>query len=558
MNTYNYAKTILAILMSMISAQSTSAPTEIEIHPMNANDTCTEEFENVANSLQPGDELILHGGIYTQGCRRAITVTGTPENPITIRAAVNENPILTRPQNPNHNYSSNNIEIIDSSYLIIKGLRFKGGSSGVRIIGGDHITLEENEILETGNNGIALNTSNTDAFILRRNHIHHTGLLDGSVGTTEGEGIYVGCNSASCIASNHLIENNYIHHLRGTSSGGNDGIEIKPGSFGNIIRNNIIHDTTIGTRFPCIFVYGAGVSENTVEGNTLWNCGEAIQVAADAVIQNNLIFNSDVGITATPHVQVPQSKNVTIANNTVYGHSTCLHIRWATATNMTLANNAIYCPGNEALNAKGLDKETHTIRSNFVEGSLVGVSIDNNQIYDGGTSTEVFTDPVTFNFWPLPDTVLIGTADPGYVPSTDFNETPRITAPYDIGAYETLGQGVNPDGQAKASSKDGPITSDSDNDGIPDNSDNCTEAPDPDQRDTNGDGYGNLCDADLDDNGNTDLFDLTLYKQAYGSKLGEAAYNPDADFNGDGKIDLLDLAILKSLYLSPPGPNGGL
>lgn len=97
------------------------------------------------------------------------------------------------------------------------------------------------------------------------------------------------------------------------------GHEGQSGSFGNIIRNNVIHDTNIGTRFPCIFVYGGGSALNIVEGNAMWNCGEAIQVVADAVVRNNLILNSDVGITAAPHEQVAQMRNVTIANNTIYG-----------------------------------------------------------------------------------------------------------------------------------------------------------------------------------------------------------------------------------------------
>jgi hypothetical protein len=57
-----------------------------------------EEFENLANGLKRGDVLILHGGTYTQTCRRAITVNGTAANPITIRAADGEAPIVTRPQ----------------------------------------------------------------------------------------------------------------------------------------------------------------------------------------------------------------------------------------------------------------------------------------------------------------------------------------------------------------------------------------------------------------------------------------------------------------------------
>lgn len=43
--------------------------------------------------------------------------------------------------------------------------------------------------------------------------------------------------------------------------------------------------------------------------------------------------------------------------------------------------------------------------------------------------------------------------------------------------------------------------SDQDNDGIPDNQDNCLLAFNPTQFDSNGDGYGSACDPDLDNNG---------------------------------------------------------
>ena len=42
---------------------------------------------------------------------------------------------------------------------------------------------------------------------------------------------------------------------------------------------------------------------------------------------------------------------------------------------------------------------------------------------------------------------------------------------------------------------------DHDLDDVPDAKDNCPHDPNPDQRDTNGDGLGNLCDPDFDDDG---------------------------------------------------------
>jgi hypothetical protein len=402
---------------------------------------CNEEFENIANTLKPGDELILHGGTYSQSCRRAITANGTAAQPIVIRAADGESPILTRPAD--NIDTQNNIEIVNSSYLIIRGLHFQGGSSGVRFIGGHHITLENSEVYETGNNAIAINSGGTyDTFTIRRNHIHHTGLS--TSGTTEGEGMYLGCNNNDCRVINSLIEGNYIHHLRGTSDGGNDGIEMKVGSYANIIRNNVIHDTNIGMKFPCIFVYGGGAGINIVEGNTMWNCGEAIQVVSDAIIRNNLILNSSVnGISSAPHSQVAQMKNVTIVNNTIYGHPDCLYIRWAGATNMILANNAVYCSGNTAVNASGLTGAGITVKSNFIEGNLSGATIDGTKFFSGGSANAAFINPQSVDFWPSPTSVLLGKADSAFVPVLDFNETTR-TGPFDVGAYETEGLSSNP------------------------------------------------------------------------------------------------------------------
>ena len=93
--------------------------------------------------------------------------------------------------------------------------------------------------------------------------------------------------------------------------------------------------------------------------------------------------------------------------------------------------------------------------------------------------------------------------------------------------------------------------SDTDNDGVPDNSDNCILVPNSSQNDSNGDGYGNICDGDLDNLGGVVNFgDLALFKGLFGTA------NPDADFDGTGGVvNFGDLAIFKGLFGSPPGPS---
>ena len=427
---------LLVLLAVGMPSSDIAAGRTVEIHPAVAGQQ--EEFENVASALEPGDELVLHGGTYWQEGRRAITVKGEPDQPIVIRAAEGESPLLTRPEDQIDKH--NNIEVIDCCHLVIRGLRFRGGSSGVRFIRGHHVTFEDCEISHTGNNALTMNSGNCEAFVVRRNHIHHTGLSQ--TRPTEGEGMYIGCHSGSCITTNSRIEGNYIHHLRSTSVGGNDGIEIKFGSYGNIVRDNVIHDTTIGRQYPGIFVYGGGKDLNIVEGNAIWNAGEGIQVVSDAIIRNNIIFDcSATGITAAPHAAVPHVRNVTIVNNTIVAHPVGVRIRWSKADNMVFSNNAVYCSERTAIDASGIAAQT--LSANYVSGALTGVQMDNRRFCAGRALSAAFAAPAEHDYWPQLGSVLVGNADPAFTPDTDFNHTTR-KPPFDVGAYDLGRHVANP------------------------------------------------------------------------------------------------------------------
>ncbi len=92
---------------------------------------------------------------------------------------------------------------------------------------------------------------------------------------------------------------------------------------------------------------------------------------------------------------------------------------------------------------------------------------------------------------------------------------------------------------------------DSDGDGTDDVADNCLLIANPDQRDTDGDDYGNACDADLNNNLVVSFGDLALFKSVF-LQTGDLA----ADFNGDNTVNFGDLAVFKSAFQQPPGPSG--
>lgn len=91
---------------------------------------------------------------------------------------------------------------------------------------------------------------------------------------------------------------------------------------------------------------------------------------------------------------------------------------------------------------------------------------------------------------------------------------------------------------------------DSDADTVRNTMDNCTLVVNTNQRDTDSDGYGNICDPDLDNNLIVNAADLALFKPLFFST------DPNADFDGNGTVNAADLAILKAMFFKPPGPSG--
>jgi hypothetical protein len=91
---------------------------------------------------------------------------------------------------------------------------------------------------------------------------------------------------------------------------------------------------------------------------------------------------------------------------------------------------------------------------------------------------------------------------------------------------------------------------DTDVDGVPDHLDNCALTPNLGQEDTDGDGCGNACDCDLDNDCTVGPSDFGLFKSAWFSTPANPRWNPDADFNSDLAVGPADFGIFKSRWLT--------
>lgn len=104
---------------------------------------------------------------------------------------------------------------------------------------------------------------------------------------------------------------------------------------------------------------------------------------------------------------------------------------------------------------------------------------------------------------------------------------------------------------------------DRDGDGLADDEDNCLAQPNPDQRDADEDGFGNLCDPDVDGDGVvTTSWGRTTPLAERGDlewialAAREEVYDPKLDLDGDGAVDASDVAIATLWLFLPPGPSG--
>lgn len=387
-------------IVVLLSVTSVAGATVREIFP-------GDSFKAAVESLAPGDTLIVHAGTYPEsGARTRITAVGTASQPIIVQGADGEaRPVITRPP---ESTPQNTINIEGAAYVTIRHLEITGNGDGINMSGEPHhITIEDNEIHDI-DVGINFRSSMHD-IVVRRNHIYNT---DGTA-----EGMYVGCNNAACAVSESIIEQNWIHDTRGSQG---DGIEIKYGSWGNIIRDNVIHDAN----FPCVLAYGVTDANldrpNLIEGNVVWNCGQSIDVIADAIVRNNIVFGT---LETQTHSQVPVQRNVAIINNTVVG--SVIFRGWggsSVASSLTLANNVVY--------------------GGSISGQPAAAVTAANLQYAAGTPG-IFVDADQRDLWPAVGSPLISAAAAVHTPATDFNGSVRA-APFDVGAYESDGLGSNP------------------------------------------------------------------------------------------------------------------
>jgi hypothetical protein len=380
-----------------------------------------DDVRAILQGLVAGDEVIFLAGVHLTTGFLEVTWAGQPGAPIIVRAADGARPII-------EGVSSQNVININGAHFEVRGLDIRGGSHGLRLGTVSDATFEDLKVHDVADVAISCNRpgNRCERITVRGCELFNTG-----AGGSPGEGMYLGCNDAACVVADSVFEDNYIHDIGGSQG---DGIELKTGSYGNVVRDNVI----IGTQYPAVTLYGFpdGAGErNLVEGNFIWGTGDnGVQVVGQAVVRNNVIIQSGASGIASKPSQGYAPHDLLIAHNTVLGAGdTCMRgNEWAAGDGLVVVNNAFYCEGGTAIKLpQGLDPSAvwaGNVHLGTNQGpadvSALGVSVAAD-----------LTDASAWDLYPTDASALIGAGDPLYAEAVDFNGTPRDANP-DAGAYE--------------------------------------------------------------------------------------------------------------------------
>ncbi|MBD3248189.1 hypothetical protein GF382_02775 [Candidatus Falkowbacteria bacterium] len=318
------------------------------------------DLNKVIDELGPGNTLVVRSGVYRVPFWSIADLHGTAEAPITIKA---QGKVIIE----GFSKAFNVLEMRDVSYVDLEGFEIKSSAQTLSGIDGVHISGHLSHNINFRNlkihdvSGRGLRVSALEA--------HDLSIADSEIFNCEATAIVFGYPD-KYVVYNSEIKNNYIHHCpKDGYRRGYYGIQIREGSFGNAIDNNVMHDIGSHNKAGINVYYGPGAGAgdaagkaNIVRDNILWNGrNQGVAVISDAVIENNIIFNTDIGLALMDYfensaVGASAIENLVVKNNIIFScPETGVHVYdWSEADDsVVFSDNLIYQPGASDLAVRG-------------------------------------------------------------------------------------------------------------------------------------------------------------------------------------------------------------
>ena len=319
------------------------------------------DYRQYLKQLQPGDTLILEGGVYQRGLP-IHGLVGSAERPIIIRGGDDDLPPLFVGQR-----GHNTVSIIDSAYVTIAGLTLDGRSQPINAVKAEgharwahHITLEN---LVIRGYGVSQQMVGISTKCPSWNWVVRNNVIIGA-----GTGMYFGNSDGSDAFVGGLIEHNLVVNSRGYNlqikhqNRREDVPGMPQGDEQTVIRHNVFSKAAGGSQEmprPNVLVghwplTGPGQDDRyAIYGNFFYqNPTEALfQGEGNIGLYNNLLVN-DHGdaVHIQPHNDIP--RRVDVFFNTVVSAGTGIRVLQPEAEVAQLASayiqrvvaNAVFSP----------------------------------------------------------------------------------------------------------------------------------------------------------------------------------------------------------------------
>lgn len=374
------------------------------------------DLDAEAAALNPGDTLVLSAGTYSGGDFDISGKNGGASQWFTIKGADGETVVLD-----GGGAAVNIVNLYNSSYVKLQNLELKSGDDGVKInTNSHHISIENCYIHDVTGVGVNVQAYETSYMEVTDCEIAYCGSC----------GCYWGRSGGDGPVHHSRLAGSYVHHCGDSTTG--YGIQIKMPGYANVIEDNVFHHVA-GSSRAGIAVYFTGLDDscdNVVRRNVIWNVPRydnssttpGIWSCADAVVENNIVFDSGMGF----HTNVYDGhaiEDLKVNNNTFFRcDSEGLYM--ATGSGCEAYNNACYrC-------------EIH-----YPTGG--GWATGGNLTSEDTTGVFQSTNFGDAGFlFPAGGGDLADNGDSAVFPADDFNGTVRpYNAVPDVGAYEYTGGG---------------------------------------------------------------------------------------------------------------------
>lgn len=278
------------------------------------------ELTKALRLAKPGDDIQMADGTYAGKFKIEYSASGTAKNPIKLSGSRN---VILDAGDINTGY----VLYLNANYWELNGFSLTNGLKGLMTDSASYNIIDGLFVHGIGEEGIHLRSFSSNNTIMNV-RVENTGLKTPDY----GEGLYIGSaknnwkkysNGQADKCDNNLIENNHI--------GPNvkaECIDIKEGTTGGVIRNNVFDATGIsGANSADSWIDMKG-NNYVVEGNTGYNNekneffkdGFQVHVAADGWGNNNIFRKNICNVNAEGYgfnIQLKGS-NGTSKGNMVY------------------------------------------------------------------------------------------------------------------------------------------------------------------------------------------------------------------------------------------------